>query len=190
MNSALSHNLSTTICRIAPAFKLNGDETSRRLLAILFPVPTITIPTAPVAPPPAPNFAFNPTLTKKFVQIAGELACKNVEGARTSFLDFVNALPVKEYGAKAPLEHMREFLKPKPSNAAAAPAALPKVVAPPPTEIEVDENCVAVMWKGKEYWVGEDSKRVYEETADGVNEFRGMLGLAEFDGMEMPVDEV
>jgi hypothetical protein len=87
---------------------------------------------------------------------------------------------------------MREFLKPNtqmPSNAAFAPAAL---VAPPPkpAEVEVNENCVQVLYKGREYWVGEDSKRVYQTSAEGVDEFVGVLGLAEFDGMEMPVDEV
>jgi hypothetical protein len=46
------------------------------------------------------------------------------------------------------------------------------------------------MYKGREYWVGEDSKRVYFESSEGVHDLMGMLGLAEFDGMEMPVDEV
>jgi hypothetical protein len=103
-------------------------------------------------------------------------------------------MPAKEYAARPPQEHMREYLRPSPSNAAAAPAAPPapiKVAAPPkPAEVEVNENCVAVMYKGTEYWVGEDSKRVYLETSEGVHEFRGVLGLAEFDAMEMPVDEV
>ena len=98
----------------------------------------------------------------------------------------------KEYSAKTPQEHMREFLKPKPqapSNAAAACASI-VAPAPKPEMVERDENCVAVMYKGREYWVGEDSKRVYFESSEGVHDYVGMLGLAEFDGMEMPVDEV
>ena len=53
----------------------------------------------------------------------------------------------------------------------------------------MDENCVAVLYKGVEYWVSEKTKRVYLTTADGVDQFKGVLGLAEFDGMVMPVDE-
>ena len=79
---------------------------------------------------------------------------------------------------------MSEFVKPKPSNAAAAPIIAPK------QEEEVNENCLIVMYKGKEYCVGETSMRVYRETSDGVGEFVGMVGLAEFDGMEIPVDEM
>jgi hypothetical protein len=69
------------------------------------------------------------------------------------------------------------------------PAPPPKVSAPKPAEVEMDENCVAVLYKGVEYWVSENTKRVYLTTADGVDELQGQLGLAEFDGMVMPVDE-
>jgi hypothetical protein len=212
MNSALSHNLSTAISRVAPAFKVNGDEVSRRLLAALFPVPSVVMPTVAVAvqvaAPPAPKPAakvpvlnlvgLNPTQQKKFKQIYEEFNGKTPDetlaDVAEAFLAAVNGMPAKEYAARPPQEHMREFLKPKASNAAAAPAAVPapiKVAPPPkPAEVEVNENCVAVMYKGTEYWVGEDSKRVYLETSEGVHEFRGVLGLAEFDAMEMPVDEV
>jgi hypothetical protein len=214
MNSALSHNLSTAISRVAPAFKVNGDEVSRRLLAALFPVPSVVMPTvaAAVAPskaaPPPPKPAakvpvlnlvgLNPTQQKKFKQIYeefnGKVPDETLSDVAETFLAAVNQMPAKEYAARSPQEHMREFLRPSPSNAAAAPAAAPapiKVAPPPkPAEVEVNENCVAVMYKGTEYWVGEDSKRVYLETSEGVHEFRGVLGLAEFDAMEMPVDEV
>jgi hypothetical protein len=221
MNSALSHNLSTAISRVAPAFKVNGDEVSRRLLLALFPVPSVVMPMAPPAPvvpapkpapvvpapKPAPKPAakvpvlnlvsLNPTQQKKFKQIYEEFNGKTpdetLSDVAETFLAAVNGMPTKEYAARPPQEHMREFLRPAPSNAAAAPAAVPmKVSAPPPkpAEVEVNENCVAVMYKGTEYWVGEDSKRVYLETSEGVHEFRGVLGLAEFDAMEMPVDEV
>jgi hypothetical protein len=215
MNSALSHNLSTAISRVAPAFKVNGDEVSRRLLAALFPVPSVVMPTVAVAvavpPPPAPPapkpaakvpvlnlVGLNPTQQKKFKQIYEEFNGKTPDETLADvaerFLAAVNGMPAKEYAARPPQEHMRDFLRPSPSNAAAAPAAVPpmKVAAPPPkpAEVEVNENCVAVMYKGTEYWVGEDSKRVYLESSEGVHEFRGVLGLAEFDAMEMPVDEV
>jgi hypothetical protein len=205
MNSALSHNLDLAIRRSAPAFKINADEVSRRLLAVLFPTPTVVMPMAPpaptvptVAPKPAvkptvteaPMLTFTPTLTKKFGQIAEEFKL-NPDDRKKEFLEYVKQMSMTEYSAKNPQEHMRDFLKPKtqPSNAAAACAS---IVAPPPkTEmVEMDENCVAVMYKGREYWVGEDSKRVYFESSEGVHEYMGMLGLAEFDGMEMPVDEV
>jgi hypothetical protein len=200
MNSALSHNLDLAIRRSAPAFKINADEVSRRLLAVLFPVPTVTLPMAPPVPsnpPPKPvpapkpvGFAFTPTLTKKFAEIEKEFKL-NSGDRKTEFTEYVNQMAPKEYSAKTPQEHMREFLKPKASNAAAAPAAVPapiKVAPPPkPAEVEVNENCVAVMYKGREYWVGEDSKRVYFESSEGVHDLMGMLGLAEFDGMEMPV---
>ena len=212
MNSALSHNLSTAISRVAPAFKINSDEVSRRLLAALFPIPSVVMPMAPpppVVPAPAPKPAakvpvqnlvgLNPTQQKKFKQIYEEFNGKTPDNTLAdvaeAFLVAVNQMPAKEYAARPPQEHMREFLRPSPSNAAAAPAAAPppiKVSAPPPkpAEVEVNENCVAVMYKGTEYWVGEESKRVYLETSEGVHEFRGVLGLAEFDAMEMPVDEV
>jgi hypothetical protein len=204
MNSALSHNLDLAIRRSAPAFKINADEVSRRLLAVLFPVPTVTLPMAPpvpsnpppkpVAPPKPAGFAFTPTLTKKFAEIEKEFKL-NSGDRKTEFTEYVNQMAPKEYSAKTPQEHMREFLKPKPqqpSNAAAAAAACASITAPPPKPemVETNENCVAVMYKGREYWVGEDSKRVYFESSEGVHDLMGMLGLAEFDGMEMPVDEV
>ena len=218
MNSALSHNLSTAISRVAPAFKVNGDEVSRRLLAALFPVPSVVLPMAPVAPPkptpaPAPKPApapaakvpilnlvgLNPTLQKKVIQFYDEFNGKGDDATYANvaeaFLTHVNQMSAKEYAAQKPHDHLREFLKPKVSNAAAAsagPGKLAQVAVPPPkpAEVEVNENCVAVMYKGTEYWVGEASKRVYLETSEGVHEFRGVLGLAEFDAMEMPVDEV
>jgi hypothetical protein len=201
MNSALSHNLDLAIRRSAPAFKINADEVSRRLLAVLFPVPTVTLPMAPPVPsnpPPKPvaapkpvGFTFTPTLSKKFAEIEKEFKL-NSGDRKTEFTEYVNQMAPKEYSAKTPQEHMREFLKPKlqqPSNAAAACAS---ISAPPPKPemVEINENCVAVMYKGREYWVGEDSKRVYFESSEGVHDLMGMLGLAEFDGMEMPVDEV
>jgi hypothetical protein len=222
MNSALSHSLDLAIRRSAPAFKVNGDEVSRRLLAALFPIPSVVMPTVAslppavavaVAPPPPPLppapkpvakvpvlnlVGLNPTQQKKFKQIYEEFNGKTADDtlvdAAEAFLVAVNRMPAKEYAARPPQEHMREYLRPSPSNAAAAPAAAvkPIKVAPPPkpAEVEVNENCVAVMYKGTEYWVGEDSNRVYLETSEGVHEFRGVLGLAEFDAMEMPVDEV
>lgn len=218
MNSALSHSIDLAVRRSAPAFKISGDEVSARLLAVLFPVPSVTMPTvaAPATPPkpkpvatpaapPAPSkpkvpvlnlVALNPTLQKKLVGLYDEANGGGHDDAYAdaaeSFLAHVNRMSAKDFAAKTPLDHLREFLKPKQSNAAAAPAAPPKVVVPPPkpAEIEIDENCVQVLYKGKEYWVGETSKRVYLTTAEGVDEFVGMLGLAEFDGMEMPEDEV
>ena len=210
MNSALSHNLDLAIRRSAPTFKINADEVSRRLLAVLFPVPTVTMPMAPTVPTvpsksvpkpavkptvsEAPMITFTPTLSKKWVEIAKEFKLDPEEG-RTGFLAYVGAMSMTEYSAKTPQAHMREFLKPKPqapSNAAAAAAAFASITAPPPKpEMEErNENCVAVMYKGREYWVGEDSKRVYFESSEGVHDYVGMMGLAEFDGMEMPVDEV
>ena len=199
MNSALSHNLDLAIRRSAPAFKINADEVSRRLLAVLFPVPTVTLPMAPppvaapapVAAPKPTGITFTPTLTKKFAEIEKEFKLSSGD-RKTEFKEYVNQMAPKEYSAKTPQEHMREFLKPKlqqPSNAAAACAS---ISAPPPKPemVEINENCVAVMYKGREYWVGEDSKRVYVESSEGVHDLMGMLGLAEFDGMEMPVDEV
>lgn len=218
MNSALSHSLDIAIRRSAPAFKVNGEEVSRRLLAALFPIPSVVMPTVaavapPVVPPPAPAppapkpatkvpvlnlVGLNPTQQKKFKQIYEEFNGKTPDDTLVdvaeAFLAAVNRMPAKEYAARPPQEHMREYLRPSPSNAAAAPPAPPapiKVAAPPkPAEVEVNENVVLVMYKGTEYWVGEDSKRVYLETSEGVHDLRGMLGLAEFDAMEMPVDEV
>jgi hypothetical protein len=200
MNSALSHSLDLAIRRSAPAFKINADEVSRRLLAVLFPVPAVTLPMAPPVPapvaPPAPKpkpvgFAFTPTLTKKFAEIEKEFKL-NPGDRKAEFTEYVNQMAPKEYAAKTPQEHMREFLKPKPQAPSNAAAACASIVAPPPKPamVEINENCVQVLYKGREYWVGEDSKRVYLTSAEGVDEFVGMLGLAEFDGMEMPVDEV
>ena len=199
MNSALSHNLDLAIRRSAPAFKINADEVSRRLLAVLFPVPTVTLPMAPppvaapapVAAPKPTGITFTPTLTKKFAEIEKEFKLSSGD-RKTEFKEYVNQMAPKEYAAKTPQEHMREFLKPKPQQPSNAAAACASISAPPPKPemVEINENCVAVMYKGREYWVGEDSKRVYVESSEGVHDLMGMLGLAEFDGMEMPVDEV
>jgi len=199
MNSALSHNLDLAIRRSAPAFKINADEVSRRLLAVLFPVPTVTLPMAPppvaapapVAAPKPTGITFTPTLTKKFAEIEKEFKLSSGD-RKTEFKEYVNQMAPKEYAAKTPQEHMREFLKPKPQQPSNAAAACASISAPPPKPemVEINENCVAVMYKGREYWVGEDSKRVYFESSEGVHDLMGMLGLAEFDGMEMPVDEV
>ena len=207
MNSALSHNLDLAIRRSAPAFKINADEVSRRLLAILFPVPNVTLPMAPppapvavpppvvapkpVAKPEVPVFTFTPTLTKKFAEIAKEYKVSH-EDRKQDFLEFVKQMSTKDYSAKAPQDHMRDFLKPRPAMPSNAAAAFGAITAPPPKPemVEVNENCVQVLYKGREYWVGEDSKRVYLTSAEGVDEFVGVMGLAEFDGMVMPVDEV
>ena len=199
MNSALSHNLDLAIRRSAPAFKINADEVSRRLLAVLFPVPTVTLPMAPppvaapapVAAPKPTGITFTPPLTKKFAEIEKEFKLSSGD-RKTEFKEYVNQMAPKEYAAKTPQEHMREFLKPKPQQPSNAAAACASISAPPPKPemVEINENCVAVMYKGREYWVGEDSKRVYVESSEGVHDLMGMLGLAEFDGMEMPVDEV
>jgi hypothetical protein len=128
---------------------------------------------------------FTPTLSKKWAEIAKEFKLDPEEG-RKGFLAYVGTMSMTEYSAKTPQAHMREFLKPKPQQPQVS------IVAPPPKpEMEErNENCVAVMYKGREYWVGEDSKRVYFESSEGVHDYVGMMGLAEFDGMEMPVDEV
>jgi hypothetical protein len=137
------------------------------------------------------GFAFTPTLTKKFAEIEKEFKL-NSGDRKTEFTEYVNQMAPKEYSANTPQEHMREFLKPKPQQPSNAAAACASISAPPPKPemVEINENCVAVMYKGREYWVGEDSKRVYFESSEGVHDLMGMLGLAEFDGMEMPVDEV
>ena len=175
---------------------------------MLFPIPTVTMPTV-AEPAPAPKaepapakvpvmnlVGLNPTLQKKLVQLFDESNGKGNEDAYAdtaeSFLAHVNRMPAKEWSAKPAVEHLREFLRPHKSNAGAptpTPAPPPKVSAPKPTEVEMDENCVAVLYKGVEYWVSEKTKRVYLTTADGVDQFKGVLGLAEFDGMVMPVDE-
>ena len=181
MNSALSNNLSASIARVAPGFKLNGDEVSRRLLAILFP-------SAPAPVPISNILGLNPTQQKKFKQLYEEKNGKFnddvIVDSAEAFLIYANQMSAKDYAARTLYEHMSEFVKPKPSNAAAAPIIAPK------QEEEVNENCLIVMYKGKEYCVGETSMRVYRETSDGVGEFVGMVGLAEFDGMEIPVDEM
>jgi hypothetical protein len=197
MNSALSHNLDLAIRRSAPAFKINADEVSRRLLAVLFPVPTVTLPMAPppvaapapVAAPKPTGITFTPTLTKKFAEIEKEFKLSSGD-RKTEFKEYVNQMAPKEYAAKTPQEHMREFLKPKPQAPSNAAAACASILPPKPEMVEINENCVQVLYKGREYWVGEDSKRVYLTSAEGVDEFVGQLGLAEFDAMEMPVDEV
>lgn len=117
MNSALSRCLSSAVYHVAPSFNVDGEEMSRRILAVLFPVPTIMMPTLEAPTPP-------------------------------------------------PLEIKHSAM------------------------VEVDENVVAVLYNGREYWVSELTHRVYEETAEGIHEFRGMVGLAEFDRMIVPVDEI
>jgi hypothetical protein len=166
MNASIIASIHATIKHLQPKFKYDADRVSRELTAALFPkaVPdTIEVPIA--APPNLPKLT--PTLEKKLKQVAEDA---RVAANPNAFLAYVNTLTSAEFNAHTPQEHMRIFLPP-----------------PPPTEEEINENCEGpVVFKDKVYYVGLTSKRVYEETEDGVHEFRGWFGVAEFKDMVMP----
>jgi hypothetical protein len=171
MNASIIASIHATIKHLQPKFKYDADRVSRELTAALFPTQPgrVTQPDTievPVAPPPN-LLKLSPTLEKKLKQVAEDA---KVTANPNAFLAYVNALPAEEFTARTPQEHMRIFLPP-----------------PPDPEEEINENCEGpVDFKGKVYYVGLTSKRVYEETEDGVHEFRGWFGVAEFKEMEMP----
>jgi hypothetical protein len=170
MNASIIASIHATIKHLQPKFKYDADRVSRELTAALFPTQpgrpvqpdTIEVPIAP--PPNLPKLT--PTLEKKLKQVAEDA---KVTANPNAFLAYVNTLTSAEFNAHSPQEHMRIFLP------------------PPPTEEEINENCEGpVVFKDKVYYVGLTSKRVYEETEDGVHEFRGWFGVAEFKDMVMP----
>jgi hypothetical protein len=179
MNASIIASINATIKHLQPKFKYDADRVSRELTAALFPRipqpdrvthserPVPDIIEVPVAPPPnLPKLT--PTLEKKLKQVAEEVKAVANPNA---FLAYVNNLTSAEFNARTPQEHMRIFLPPP----------------PPDPEEEVNENCEGpVEFKGKVYYVGLTSKRVYEETEEGVHEFRGWFGVAEFKDMVMP----
>jgi hypothetical protein len=172
MNASIIASIHATIKHLQPKFKYDADRVSRELTAALFPTQperpvqpdTIEVPVAP--PPNLPKLT--PTLEKKLKQVAEDVKAVANPNA---FLAYVNTLTSAEFSARTPQEHMRIFLPPP----------------PPDPEEEINENCEGpVDFKGKVYYVGLTSKRVYEETEDGVHEFRGWFGVAEFKEMVMP----
>ena len=172
MNASIIASIHATIKHLQPKFKYDADRVSRELTAALFPTQperpvqpdTIEVPVAP--PPNLPKLT--PTLEKKLKQVAEDVKAVANPNA---FLAYVNTLTSAEFNARTPQEHMRIFLPPP----------------PPDPEEEINENCEGpVEFKGKVYYVGLTSKRVYEETEDGVHEFRGWFGVAEFKDMVMP----
>jgi hypothetical protein len=167
MNASIIASIHATIKHLQPKFKYDADRVSRELTAALFPKTVPDIIEVPVAPPPnLPKLT--PTLEKKLKQVAEDA---KVTANPNAFLAYVNTLTSAEFNAHSPQEHIRIFLPPP----------------PPPPEEEINENCEGpVVFKDKVYYVGLTSKRVYEETEDGVHEFRGWFGVAEFKDMVMP----
>ena len=97
------------------------------------------------------------------------------ETVEKQFLDFLNALSAADFKKKKMPEHVTDFLRP-PAAAVEAPVA---------------DEFGRVVFKGKVYFVGKTSKKVYrnekdeeDEDAAIVKEHVGYWNMNEFKGME------
>lgn len=113
----------------------------------------------------------NPTQSKKLKQLCDEL---KVTEDKKGFLTYLNGLSTEDFESKKLEDHIRNFLKPTTSVVA---ITIPTV----PTDL------VIVEFEGKDYYVNEESKRVYlpvgEFDADGQPtswDPVGYVGMAAF----------
>lgn len=187
-----------------PALDVDGNPTGtevrdrfiRMLIAELFPecpsveIPTLTDPVEnltegmktltikeekkkpgrkPKAKPEGTNIAkLNATQKKKLAQLAPE-------GDETALLAYLNGLSADEFDSKKIDDHIRACFAP-----------------PKKEEEKVELELVIVEFEGKEYYVNEESKRVYvpkgEADADGHYagwDPVGYVGMAEFKDMSL-----
>lgn len=187
-----------------PALNVEGQMSAeearndfiRKLIAELFPeCPDITLPASsmsvtipiikaeekkkrgrkPKAVTTGNIEKLNPTQTKKLKQIAQEM---KVEGDKQVLLDYLNGVTAEEFEAKKFEDHVRDCFAPKNDSE--------------PEKIQM--NLVIVEFEGKDYYVNEESKRVYvpkgEPDDDGMYtgwEPVGYVGMAAF--KEMTLDE-
>jgi hypothetical protein len=126
-------------------------------------------------PKPVLNMTkLNPTQVKLFKKAAGAAE----ETLKQLFVDSMNALSPDEFDAKKMEDHMADFIK-----------NLPKEEVAPEAPVTVDENCVAVEYKGKEYYVSSNGT-VYEETTmpngETVDKKVGTVGMAYFKDLKVP----
>jgi len=126
-------------------------------------------------PKPALNMTkLNPTQVKLFKKAAGAAE----EALKQTFVDAMNALSPDEFDAKKMEDHMADFIK-----------NLPKEEVAPEAPVTVDEECVIVEYKGKEYSVSANGT-VYEETTmpngETVDKKVGTVGMAFFKDLKVP----
>jgi hypothetical protein len=131
-----------------------------------------------VKPKPTANMTkLNPTQVKLFKKAAGAAE----ETLKQIFVDSMNALSPDEFDSKKMEDHMADFIK-----------NLPKEEVAPEAPVTVDENCVGVHYKGKEYYVSSNGT-VYEETTmpsgETVDKKVGMVGMAHFKDLKIPEPE-
>jgi len=108
----------------------------------------------------------NKTEENKVKKIATEL---KVEAKDDDVLAYLNGLSAEEYAAKAFDEHVRTFLTP----------------AETVVEEKVAKRGLLVEFKGKDYWVDPETKKVYA-TNGPVDEHIGDVGMMEYEEMEIP----
>lgn len=127
----------------------------------------------PKAKPEGTNIVdLNPTQKKKLKQVADDL---KVECDKTALITYLNGLTPEEFDNKKFEDHIRDCF------------------APPKTEDEkVECELIIVEFDGKDYYVNEESKRVYvpkgEPDEDGNYpgwQGVGYVGMAEFKNMSL-----
>jgi type IV secretory pathway VirB10-like protein len=112
----------------------------------------------------------NPSQTKQLKAAADKVKVTLAKDANKKFIEFVNELDKETYNSKKLDAHMADFVQ---------------TLVPPPEPAPVEqEDAWEVDWKDKKYSVDKKG-RVYEEV-DGVDKAVGMVGIAYFEGMEMP----
>jgi hypothetical protein len=108
----------------------------------------------------------NKTEENKVKSVAKEL---KVEADETKVLEYLNGLSAEDYAATSFEGHVRAFLAPKEVNA----------------EEKVAKRGMLVEFKGVDYWISPDTKKVYATTGS-VDEHVGHVGMLEFADMEIP----
>jgi hypothetical protein len=112
----------------------------------------------------------NPSQTKQLKAAADKVKVTLAKDANKKFIEFVNQLEKETYNSKKLDAHMADFVQ---------------TLVPPPEPARVEqEEAEIVEWKDKEYSVDKKG-RVWEEV-DGVDKAVGMVGIAYFEGMDMP----
>lgn len=135
---------------------------------------------AKAAPAQEPNLKkMDPTWKKHLKAIAKAQSKEVTKELETELLGYLNSLTKEEFASKKAEEHVATFFYPQTaSNAAAEPERCP-------TDLEIVE------FKGVEYFVNPETKRVYEgvgkrdDDTGGYDNYNpiGYVGMAAFEGM-------
>lgn len=186
------------------SFEEARNDFIRKLIAELFPEcpdvtpssASVTIPTLPTPEPEKKKRGRKPKTDgvvnlKKLLKTTHEKVITKVEKElkiecnREKILEYVNGMSAEDFGAKNFEQHVRDCFAPEEKEEEEEKPQEPEKVA---------MDLVIVEFDGKEYYVNEESKRVYvpkgEPDEDGMYpgwEPVGYVGMAAFKEMKLDV---